>query len=50
MDTLAKIRILNLISGHTRQTKIRNKFIREKVNIVLMVENMIESHLRCKGL
>ena len=32
------MRMLRWMSGHTRQDRIRNKFIREKVRVVPVVE------------
>ena len=34
------------MSGHTREDRIRNKCIREKVGVVPIVEKIVESHLR----
>lgn len=34
------------VSGHTRQDRIRNECIREKIKVALIEEKMIESCLR----
>ena len=37
------------MGGYTRQDRIRNECIREKVEVVPIVEKMVESHLRWFG-
>ena len=46
---VAEMRMLSLISGHTRQDKIRNENIKEKVKVTPIVEKMVKSSLRWFG-
>ena len=43
---VAEMRMLHWMSGHTRQYRIRNKCIREKVGVNPIEEKMVESYLR----
>ena len=43
---VAKINMLHWMSEHTKQNKIRNKYIREKVRIVSSVEKIVKSRIR----
>ena len=47
--SVAEMRMLRWMSGHTRQERIRNECIREKVGVAPIVEKMVESRLRWFG-
>ena len=44
--SVAKIRMLQWISGNTRKNKIQNEEISLKIGVALIDEKMGESHLR----
>ena len=44
MLSIAEMRMLHWMSGHTRQDKIRNECIREKVRVTPILEKMVESY------
>ncbi|KAK7258655.1 hypothetical protein RIF29_24237 [Crotalaria pallida] len=46
---VAEMRMLRWMSGHTRQDRIRNEYIREKVGVAPIVEKMVEYRLRWFG-
>ena len=43
---IAEMRMLLWINGHTKQDRIRNKCIREKVGVASIVEKTVESRIR----
>lgn len=44
---VTEMRMFHWTSCHTRQDRIKNEFIREKVGVELFIEEMVESRLSC---
>lgn len=40
------MRLLHWLSGHTRQDRIKNKYIIDKVEVAYIVKKMVESRVR----
>lgn len=47
--SVAEMRMLQWMSGHTRKNKIRNGSIRERPGVVSIIDKMVESRLRWYG-
>ena len=42
---MTKMRILRQINGHTKKDKLRNGYIRDKIEVALIEEKMTETRL-----
>jgi hypothetical protein len=47
--SVAEIRMLRWICGHTRKDRIRNDDIKDKLGVALIQENLVQHHLRWFG-
>ena len=48
-NNIAEMMMLRWMSKHTRQNRIRNKCIKEKVRVASIVKKMIKYHLKWFG-